>query len=210
MNKPITIDPDKCATRAESAFQEVRKLGRRQIDAASRIRLNETERGVIGQHFTELAMEFWGATASAGVLSGVSFRPPETIFGKPVLYVNSGTVINVNSKFNERGGLSTRGAANDGVACALSCGYCSTGAVMKRNNQTDILRVLGIDHSDAVIRRLNPIQTARRQLMNSDGNRQAFLGFKDVMGDKLAYLTYVTQDSETWWSQYATEGAILL
>jgi len=43
MNKPITIDPDKCATRAESAFQEVRKLGRRQIDAAI----------MVGQHMSE-------------------------------------------------------------------------------------------------------------------------------------------------------------
>lgn len=30
------------------------------------------------------------------------------------------------------------------------------------------------------------------------------------IGDKLAYLTYVTPESESWWSEYANKGAILL
>jgi len=136
----------------------------------TRIRFDEADRGLISKHAIDAAAEIWKATATDAVLSGVSFRPPETIFRKPVLYVHSDTVINVNSKFNEKGGLSTRGAGNCGVACGLFCAYCSSGAVMKWNNQTDILRVLGLDHSDVVIRRLDPLETARRQLTNPDGS----------------------------------------
>ena len=103
------------------------------------------------------------------LLEGVAFRPRETMMGKPVLWVESETIINLNSAFNAKGGLSSAGVANTGVACAISCGYCSSPAVMNRNPLTEILRVLGLDHGDVVIRKLDPIETARRQLTNPDG-----------------------------------------
>jgi len=37
MNKPPAVDPDKCATQAEIAFQMVRNLGRKQIDGALKV-----------------------------------------------------------------------------------------------------------------------------------------------------------------------------
>lgn len=37
MNTPTALDPDKCATQAELAFQMVRKLGRQQIDGALKV-----------------------------------------------------------------------------------------------------------------------------------------------------------------------------
>lgn len=148
-----------------------------QYERDVRIRLTDGERKRIRQYLGEICIEIWGvepplqarADAAVDVLSGVSFRPPEKIAGKPVLWVKSKTIINFNSGFNEKDQLSTAGAANYGIACVSSCSYCSSPNVMERNPQTRILRLLGLDHRDVIIRRLNAGETARQQLTYLDG-----------------------------------------
>ncbi len=67
------------------------------MSATLRIRFDDAERGLISKHVVDVTAEIWNATATDAILSGVSFRPPETMFRKPVLYTHSDTVINVNS-----------------------------------------------------------------------------------------------------------------
>jgi DNA repair photolyase len=135
------------------------------------------ERDIIRKRIVEAAFKFWGIAANTQcpshddmVLVGISFRPVERIAGKRVLFVPSNTTINVNSAFNDKGGLSTVGVANCGNACVISCTYCSSGPVMHRNPQSKVLEVLGVNHEDVVIRRLDAVETARRQLTNPDGS----------------------------------------
>ncbi|MDR3405870.1 MAG: hypothetical protein P4L99_25520 [Chthoniobacter sp.] len=136
------------------------------------------ERDAVVEGLLEACSKYWGIAVARKVkpsenektvLQGISFRPPEKIYGKPVLYVASSTTLNPNSGFNEKGGLSTIGVGNCGNACAFSCAYCSSGAVMERNPQSTILRVLGVSHEDVVVRRLGAVETARRQLTAADG-----------------------------------------
>lgn len=141
------------------------------------VRFTAPERQQIAEHVVAQSLDFLGVRVrgennNAAAIAGVSFRPSETIMGKPVLFAESNTVINFDSGFNDKGGLSSVGAANKGVACAFNCDYCSTGTVMVRNPQTRILRVLRLKHEDVVIRRLNPFETAMRQLTNPDGSRR--------------------------------------
>lgn len=149
---------------------------REAYERATRLPFDNGESGLIRQNLVECCTEFWGATRPSGaadddaVLTGVSLRPEQRMYGKPVLYVAAKTIINVDSAFNHKD-LSSAGAANCGTACAYSCGYCSTGASMNRNPQVRILEVLGVRHGDVVIRRLDALETARTQLLNPDGSR---------------------------------------
>lgn len=48
-------------------------------------------------------------------------------------------------------------------------------------------------------------------LWEMEYNRKAFLALSEVIPPgKLAYLTYVTPETELWWSEYVNRGAILL
>lgn len=135
------------------------------------------EHDVIRKRIVEAVSTLWGIAVDAQcrphddtVVNGVTLRALVKICGKRVLYVASKTTINLNSAFNEKGGLSTVGVANCGNACAFGCTYCSSGPVMHRNPQSEILRVLGVDHQDVVVRRIDAVETARRQLTNGDGS----------------------------------------
>ena len=104
------------------------------------------------------------------VLEGIGFRTRKRMAGKPELWIESQTTINTNSGFNHKGGLSTVGVANKEVACPISCLYCSSEKVMERTPSTTILRVLGLRHGDVVIRKLDALATACRQLTYPDGS----------------------------------------
>ena len=148
---------------------------REAYERATRLPFDKGESCLIRQYLVECCTELIGAMCIADhadndtVITGVSFRPEQRMNGKPVLYVAAKTIINFKSAFNHKGGLSSAGAGNAGTACALSCDYCSTPAGMNRNPQTRILEVLGVQHAEVVIRRLNAVVTARRQLLNPDG-----------------------------------------
>lgn len=97
--------------------------------------------------------------------------------GKVCLTIPSMTILNIGSGFNEKD-MTTRGSITGGTACPYSCVYCSTPTMMGRSHHTRILRLLGIKHADAVIRRLDPVNTLRAQLTHKDGSPR----FKDDHG----------------------------
>ena len=176
------------ATRAWAACFLVRQDGGRATISELRERYESDtrmacflphERDLVREGLAHACQDFLGAVcATIGpvtddtVFDGVGFRPRQKLAGKPVLWIESQTTINTQSGFNEKGGLSTVGVANCGVACAVSCTYCSSGKVMERNPQTTILRVLGLKHGEVVIRKLDAVETARRQLTYPDGSRR--------------------------------------
>jgi DNA repair photolyase len=88
--------------------------------------------------------------------------------GKEWFTVPSATILNMGSGFIHKD-LCKAGTVSDGSACPFSCTYCSVGATMFRSPQTRILRLLNIDHGDAVIRRLEPVPTLRAQLTFRNG-----------------------------------------
>lgn len=69
------------------------------------------------------------------------------------------------------------------------------------------LRAAGLDDQAHRLAEMNRSEI----LWELEYNRRAFLGFREVMpAGKLAFLSYTTPSSESWWSQYATDGAVLL
>lgn len=103
--------------------------------------------------------------------------------GKVWLTVPSATVLNMGSGFIHKD-LCEAGTITAGSACLYGCTYCSVGSSMFRSPQTRILRLLNIDHGDAVIRRLDPVAILRNQLtfkkgdpryLNADDRRVAFM-----------------------------------
>jgi DNA repair photolyase len=89
--------------------------------------------------------------------------------GKNYFTIPSATVLNMGSGFIHKD-LCSAGTLTAGSACAYSCVYCSVGATMFRSPDTAILRLLGIKHEDAVIRRLKPAKILREQLTYRDGS----------------------------------------
>lgn len=87
---------------------------------------------------------------------------------KAWLTVPSGTVLNTGSGFIHKD-LCEAGTITGGSACLYGCTYCSVGASMFRSPQTRILRLLGIEHGDAFLRRLDPAATLLAQLTKKDG-----------------------------------------
>lgn len=112
---------------------------------------------------------FGGEIRDDGTVVGIKFRELEFASGKRVLYAASNTVLSLDSGFNHKGGLATRGTVNAQIACSFSCEYCSTAAVMWRNRQYDIIRLLNLDPRNVLLRRLNPSDTLRRQLTDEHG-----------------------------------------
>jgi DNA repair photolyase len=88
--------------------------------------------------------------------------------GKDWFTVPSATILNIGSGFIHKD-LCEAGTVSAGTACLFGCTYCSVGASMFRSPQTRILRLLNIDHCDAVIRRLDPVATLRKQLTFRSG-----------------------------------------
>jgi DNA repair photolyase len=106
-------------------------------------------------------------------------EPLDRIFkgGKEWFTIPSATIHFAGSGFNEKD-LTTRGSITGGTACVYCCAYCSTPTMMGRSPHTRILRLLGIKHADAVIRRFDPVKTLRMQLTHRNGTPR----FKDDRG----------------------------
>jgi DNA repair photolyase len=88
--------------------------------------------------------------------------------GKAWFTIPSGTVLNTSSGFIHKD-LCEAGTITAGSACLYSCTYCSVGASMFRSPQTRLLRLLGIEHGDAFLRRFDPVATLLAQLTYKDG-----------------------------------------
>lgn len=86
-----------------------------------------------------------------------------TMSGKPVFTVPAKTVVNFNSKFQEKG-LCDGPTFSAGTSCVMSCSYCYVPSQMLK--QAPWLRAHGVEggHKDVVIRRENAVQTILTQL----------------------------------------------
>ena len=130
-------------------------------DASAMAALRET--------MAEAMRQTWGVVVDDnGMAQGAACHEPLRLGGKICLTIPSATILNTKSGFNEKD-LTTRGSITGGTACAFSCSYCSTPSIMGRSSHTRILRVLGVKHADAVIRRLDPVGTLRMQLTDRNG-----------------------------------------
>jgi len=127
-----------------------------------------------------------------GFVHGARLFDIEKRGGKYCFTIPSATILNMGSGFIHKD-LCTAGTITAGSACAFSCAYCSVGASMFRNPDTAILRLLGIDHRDAVIRRLDPAKTLREQLTFRDGSRR----FKDPDDRRVVFLSPIVDPLPT-------------
>lgn len=88
--------------------------------------------------------------------------------GKPVVEVDSKTVINFNSGFSHKK-LCDGLTFTAGSACVYSCAFCYVEDLMRKNPH-------GLqhpeDHQHVVIRRRNAVEVARRQLTYKDGRKR--------------------------------------
>lgn len=91
--------------------------------------------------------------------------------GKPVLTINSRTVINMNSGFKDKK-LCDGPTFSTGEACVFKCSFCFVKSVM--NQRMVMLKRAGAipedtKHTDVVIRRLNALEIMRQQLTHPNG-----------------------------------------
>jgi DNA repair photolyase len=112
--------------------------------------------------------EVWDIRVEAGIVQGATILDRVRKGGKEWLCIPSATVLNLNTGFNHKL-LSTTGTITAGSACLYSCWYCSVGSSMFRSPQTRILRLLGIKHREAMLRREDPVETLRQQLTFRNG-----------------------------------------
>lgn len=118
------------------------------------------------------------------VVHGARLFDIEIRGGKYCFTIPSATILNMGSGFIHKD-LCSAGTITAGSACVFGCVYCSVGSTMFRSPDTAILRLLGIEHRDAVIRRLAPAKTLREQLTFRDGSPR----FKDPGDRRVVFLS---------------------
>lgn len=92
----------------------------------------------------------------------------EKIGKKPVFYNEAKTIITLKSHFQEK--LLCDGPTfSTGVACVFSCSFCYVASQLLRTAQTRVIRNEGLKFEDTVIRRENPIEVVKGQLLDRDG-----------------------------------------
>jgi DNA repair photolyase len=88
--------------------------------------------------------------------------------GKPVITVNAKSVVNFQSNFEHKK-LCDGLTFSTGSACAYQCAFCYVPDLMRKNpHRLDP----GIIHEEVVVRRANPIEVMRSQLLYRDGRRR--------------------------------------
>jgi DNA repair photolyase len=90
----------------------------------------------------------------------------KTMAGKPVIEVDSKTVINFNSGFGHKY-LCDDLTFTAGSACVFSCSFCYVEDLMRKNPHK---LPNPEDHQNLVIRRRNPVEVVRSQLTYRDGS----------------------------------------
>lgn len=102
--------------------------------------------------------------------------------GKPVVFTKT-RIINFDSGFSHK--LLCDGPTfTTGSACAYSCQFCYVPNLMARNPQAiDAMKRAGASYEEIVIRRANPIDTMREQLVDSKGRPK----FDDVFDNRVIY-----------------------
>ncbi len=92
----------------------------------------------------------------------------KTMNKKPVFTVPAKSILNLDSKFKEKG-LSDGPTFSAGSACAYSCCYCYVPAMMSRNPHTRVLADNKASFEGSVIRRVNAPEILHQQLHYADG-----------------------------------------
>lgn len=88
---------------------------------------------------------------------------------KPVIYIPSGTIINLQSAFQEKE-LCDGPTFSTGLACAYKCSFCYVGAMMGRHPTVVEERKRGVAFQDLVIRRDNALEKLERELLTAKGS----------------------------------------
>lgn len=110
--------------------------------------------------------------------------------GKPVLERDAKSILSFNSKAFQEKGLCDGITLNTGDACVYSCSFCYVGSQMWKlvhdkvkahNQQSGQERAF----EDFVIRRANPMETLRTQLLTSGGNVKK--RFNDPSDNRVVY-----------------------
>jgi len=90
--------------------------------------------------------------------------PTRTMNQKPVFVVPNKTVINFNSGFGHKY-LCDDMTFTAGSACPYSCAFCSVPDTMRKQKPWHKKHGVVGNHQDIVIRRANPVEVARQQLL---------------------------------------------
>jgi DNA repair photolyase len=145
------------------------------------------------QGLAEAMWHHWALKpADDGLVHGARLSDFVKRGGKFYFTIPSATILNMGSGFIHKD-LCSAGTVTAGTACVSSCAYCSVGSTMFRSPDTAILRLLGIDHRDAVIRRLDPAKTLREQLTFRDGSPR----FKDPGDRRVVFLSPIVDPLPT-------------
>ena len=88
--------------------------------------------------------------------------------GKPVITVEARTVINTKSNFEHKK-LCDGLTFSTGSACAYNCSFCYVPDLMRKNPHRLPESVV---HENVVVRRANPLDVMRTQLLYKDGSRR--------------------------------------
>jgi DNA repair photolyase len=119
-------------------------------------------------------MEETDKKITSDVASVVKTLKKRTMSGKPVLQRDAKTIVTFNSKAFQEKGLCDGLTVNTGDACVYSCSFCYVGSQMWKlvhekvgayNEKHGEKRVF----EDFVIRRANPMETLRKQILDKNG-----------------------------------------
>lgn len=104
-----------------------------------------------------------------------------TLGGKPVYTIDAKSVLNDNSKFDEK--LLCDGLTfTAGNCCVYGCKYCYVDSMLAIQRQMiDLKNGTGLEHSEMVVRRKNPQDILRGQLFTKKGNPRGICREKKVI-----------------------------
>lgn len=88
---------------------------------------------------------------------------------KPVFFTKAKTIIKMKSHFEEKF-LCDGPTFSTGTACVFSCSFCYVGCMFNRNPQAKQIRNEGLEFENTVIRRENPVEIVKGQLLHKNGN----------------------------------------
>lgn len=88
---------------------------------------------------------------------------------KPATEIAAKSVLNLNSGFKHKK-LCTGPTFTAGNACVYNCEFCYVPQLLSRNpKMIGLKRESGLEHSEMVVRRSNPVELLKKQLLTSDG-----------------------------------------
>src|SRR5262245_16173506 len=105
--------------------------------------------------------------------------PRSTMNGKPVINVPARTVLNMDSGFKHKL-LCDGPTLSLGSACAYSCTFCYVPDLMRKSPH---LQGVDAPHHQVVIRRENPLELLKAQLLDAKGRPK----YKDPADRRVVY-----------------------